>query len=311
MAVFRVEKNKNYTVMSNHHLKDKSLTLKSKGLLSLILSLPEEWNYTTRGLAAICKEGVDCIGATLRELENAGYIRRNKLRDEKGRITDTEYVIYEFPQDSQSYPQNPQENDPNTGKPDTPLPHTASPDTEKPYMDKPHTENPAQLNTNINKSLKKINTDILNNHQSIPQTRGSYPQSAPKSTIDRIDEIDFFNSYRELIYDNIEYDIIKEQYKYEKTMLDEIVETMVDYVCGKRESVRIGGAEYPSEIVKSRLLKLDSSHIEYVIDCIKKNTTKIGNIKAYLLTALYNAPTTIDHYYRTLVNHDMAHNWGE
>ncbi|MCL2776311.1 MAG: helix-turn-helix domain-containing protein, partial [Oscillospiraceae bacterium] len=74
MAVFRVEKNKNYTVMSNYHLKDKNLSLKSKGLLSLILSLPEEWNYTTRGLASICKEGVDCIGASLRELETAGYI---------------------------------------------------------------------------------------------------------------------------------------------------------------------------------------------------------------------------------------------
>jgi len=89
MAIFRVEKNKNYTVMSNYHLKDKNLTLKSKGLLSLILSLPEEWNYTTRGLAAICKEGVDCIGASLRELEDTGYINRNKLRDNNGRITDT------------------------------------------------------------------------------------------------------------------------------------------------------------------------------------------------------------------------------
>jgi len=106
MAIFRVEKNKNYTVMSNHHLKDRNLTLKSKGLLSLILSLPDEWNYTTRGLAAICKEGVDCIGTTLRELEDTGYIKRNKLRDNNGRITDTEYVIYEFPQNQQSYQRN-------------------------------------------------------------------------------------------------------------------------------------------------------------------------------------------------------------
>jgi len=144
MAVFRIEKNKNYTVMSNYHLKDKSLTLKSKGLLSMILSLPEEWNYTTRGLAAICKEGVDCIGATLRELESAGYIERNQLRDERGRITDTEYVIYEFPQ---SYPQNQQGKTPNTDEPDTALPHTESPYTENPYMDKSDTEKPAQYNT--------------------------------------------------------------------------------------------------------------------------------------------------------------------
>ena len=144
MAVFRVEKTKNYTVMSNYHLKNKSLTLKAKGLLSLILSLPEEWNYTTRGLAAICKEGVDCIGATLRELETAGYIERNKLRDERGRITDTEYVIYEYPR---SYPQGDPENNPNTPLPHTPNPRTASPHTENPYMDEPPTENPAQYIT--------------------------------------------------------------------------------------------------------------------------------------------------------------------
>ena len=90
MAVFRIEKTRDYTVMSNHHLKDRTLTLKSKGLLSMMLSLPDEWNYTTRGLAAICREGVDSIGAALKELETHGYIRRTQLRDEKGKITDTE-----------------------------------------------------------------------------------------------------------------------------------------------------------------------------------------------------------------------------
>lgn len=82
---FRIEKTRDYTVMSNHHLKDRTLTLKSKGLLSMMLSLPDEWNYTTRGLAAICREGVDSIGAALKELENHGYIRRTQLRDEKAR----------------------------------------------------------------------------------------------------------------------------------------------------------------------------------------------------------------------------------
>ena len=93
MAVFRIEKTRDYTVMSNHHLKDRTLTLKSKGLLSMMLSLPDEWNYTTRGLAAICREGVDSIGAALKELENHGYIRRTQLRDEKGKITDVQYVM--------------------------------------------------------------------------------------------------------------------------------------------------------------------------------------------------------------------------
>lgn len=111
--------------------------------------MPEEWNYTTRGLAAICKEGVDSIGTALKELERSGYIQRNRVRDEKGKITDTEYIVFEKPQE----------------KPNTELPDTAKPYTENPYMDKPDaempcTENTAQLNTNISntKELSIVNS---------------------------------------------------------------------------------------------------------------------------------------------------------
>ena len=92
MAIFRIEKTRDYTVMSNHHLRNAGLSLKSKGLLSMMLSLPEDWNYTTRGLAKICKEGTDSIGSALKELERAGYIVRNRLRDSKGKIVDVEYA---------------------------------------------------------------------------------------------------------------------------------------------------------------------------------------------------------------------------
>ena len=123
MAVFRIEKTRDYTVMSNHHLRNAGLSLKSKGLLSMMLSLPEDWNYTTRGLAKICKEGTDSIGSALKELERAGYIVRNRLRDSKGKIVDVEYVIYETP------------HPPDTGQPCEDEPDTACPDTEKPDMD--------------------------------------------------------------------------------------------------------------------------------------------------------------------------------
>ena len=130
MAVFRVDKNRNYTVMSNYHLRDTSLSLKAIGLLSKMLSLTDEWDYTTRGLAAICKEGVDAIGAALKELEIRGYLVRRQLRDARGRITDTEYTIYE--------------------QPHTPLPGTACPDTEKPDMDSPDTDTPYPEKTTSN-----------------------------------------------------------------------------------------------------------------------------------------------------------------
>lgn len=125
MAVFRIDKTRDYTVMSNHHLRNKALSLKSKGLLSMMLSLPEDWNYTTRGLSKICKEGTDSIGSALKELEQAGYIVRNRLRDSKGKITDVEYFIYETPHN-----QGPD-------APDKSLPDTVDPDIwSSPNMEK-------------------------------------------------------------------------------------------------------------------------------------------------------------------------------
>ena len=112
-------------------------------------------------------------------------------------------------------------------------------------------------------------------------------------------------SYRELILENIEYDFWKNSDRVDHEMLDEITELIVDTVCSARKTIRIAGDDYPAEVVKSRFLKLDSSHVQYVMDCMKDNTTYVRNIKKYLLAALYNAPTTINSYYYSLVQHDM------
>ena len=283
MAVFRVERTRDYTVMSNHHLKDRALTLKAKGLLSMMLSLPDDWDYTTRGLASICREGVDAIGKALKELENAGYMERRQLRGKDGRITDTEYTIYEQPRKP----------------PGTPFPDTDSPDTEKPYLDKPDmekpdTEKPAQLNTKGTNVPKKSNTYGVNPYQSNPSC------SADVATVNLIDAMD---AYREIIRGNISYDVLRQRCDPER--LDEIVAILLDTVCSQKKEIWIAGEDMPAETVKSRLLKLDDSHIEYVLDCLDKNTTDIRNIRSYILTALYQAPTTISNYYSALVNHDM------
>ena len=112
-------------------------------------------------------------------------------------------------------------------------------------------------------------------------------------------------SYRELILENIEYDILIQNERMDRDRLDELVELMVDTVCSRKETIRIAGDDYPAEVVKSRFLKLNSSHIEFVFDCISKNTTEIRNIKKYLLAVLFNAPSTINGYYTALVAHDM------
>ena len=287
MAVFRIERTRDYTVMSNHHLRNGKLSLKAKGLLSMMLSLPEDWNYTTRGLAAICKEGVDAIGGALRELEAAGYIVRHQLRDKQGRISDTEYVIYEQPQ-----PKNP----------DTPQPDTASPDTENPDMEKPDTEKPAELNIEKSNTQKSITDGSSTDSIPFRETAAARPPERKGRDAMSVTEIE---NYRELILENIEYDCLKQRYPLYLDDLNEIVELLVETVCAKRKTTRISGADFPHEIVRSRFLKLDSSHIEFVMDCLQKNTTQVHNIKQYLLAVLFNAPTTMNNHYTSLVNHDM------
>ena len=159
MAVFRIEKNKDYTVMSNHHLRNTSLSLKAKGLQSLFLSLPEQWDYSLKGLAKICKEGVDCIGATLKELEAQGYLTRRQIRDDKGKYMDLEYIIHEIPVPSV---ENPVDN----SEPDSGKPHQDYPKPENPDTGKPDSGNAAQLNTK-NQVFNKKNTYSSNTHQSI------------------------------------------------------------------------------------------------------------------------------------------------
>ena len=287
MAVFRIERTRDYTVMSNHHLRDKALSLKSKGLLSMMLSLPEDWNYTTRGLAKICKEGVDAIGGALRELEAAGYIVRHQMRDRQGRISDTEYVIYEQPQPKE---------------PDTPQPDTASPDTENPYLDSPDTEKPAELN--IEKSKTQKSNTQGSSTDSIPfrETAAARPPERKGRDAMSVEEM---QSYRDLVLENIEYDHLCREFATYREDLDEIVELIVETVCAKRKTTRIAGGDFPHEVVRSRFLKLDSSHIEFVMECLHNNTTEVRNMKQYLLTVLFNAPTTMNNHYTAQVNHDM------
>ena len=246
----------------------------------MMLSLPEDWNYTTRGLAKICKEGVDAIGAALRELEAAGYIVRHKLRDRQGRISDTEYVIYEQPQ---------------LRKPDT-----DSPDTENPYMDKPDTEKPEELN--IEKSNTEKSITYGSSTDSIPfrETAAARPPERKGRDAMSVTEIE---NYRELILENIEYDCLKQRYPLYLDDLNEIVELLVETVCARRKTTRISGADFPHEIVRSRFLKLDSSHIEFVMDCLQKNTTQVRNMKQYLLAVLFNAPTTMNNHYTSPVSY--------
>ena len=275
MSVFRVEKTKGYTVMSNHHLRNHALSLKAKGLLSQMLSLPDDWDYTLQGLAQINKESIDAIREAVRELERAGYIKRSRERDERGCLRGTVYTIYEQPH--------------------------AGPTSEEPAQALPTLENPTQLITKDTKKRKRRSKD-LSITDSIP-----FPSGFPESpTQKRTETMGSFESYRELILENIDYDVLKNGPHVDREQLNEIVDLLQETVCSIRSRIRVAGNDYPAEVVRAKLLKLNGEHIRFVMDCLKQNTTRIRNIRQYLLTVLFNAPSTMSGYYTALVAHDMA-----
>ena len=274
MAVYRVNKSRNYTVMSNFHLRDKNLSLKAVGLLSKMLSFNDGWKFSTRGLSAICKEGPDAILSALKELEKYGYLVRHRQRDNKGRMGSMVFEIYEEPQPDFPHTDNP---------------HMEKPDVDYPDVDEPHEENPARINTN--QVITQERSNSLSKYQSINP--------------DGMDVIDERERYEELIRENLEIDILSQDPHYDIDRVNELVEIMLDAVCSKSPTIRINGEDMPQQVVKSRFLKLDSSHIEYVLHAMDECPSDIRNIRAYLLTTLYNASLTMDNYYSALVNHDM------
>ena len=293
MAIFRVAKTRDYTVMSNYHLRDKNLTLKAKGLLSL----PEDWTYTTRGLAAICKEGVDSIGAALRELESAGYLSRHRLRDKSGRISDTEYVVYESPckeTEADSPDKVSQGTDgPDTDSPCTENPYMVSPDTATPRTDAPDTENPAQLNTQVSNTYES-NTQKSNPNPIMIQRQRAQQADTGMNDMDQMDAREYRRTLAE-VKEQIEYDALDTPYDHER--LDEIVEIMTETLCSRKPYIKVAGENYPAEVVKSRFKKLSYHHIEYVFLSLDKKHTEVRNIRQYLMTTLYHAPTTMSNYF--------------
>ena len=294
MAVFRIEKTRDYTVMANHHLRNTKLSLKAKGLLSLMLSLPEDWDYTTKGLAKICKDGVDSICSTVNELEEHGYVIRERIRNAKGQLTDIQYTILEQPKPPQ----------PGQGKPKQENPVLDSPVLGTPKQEEPEQGNPAQLNTKKS-SNQGLNTDLSNTEVSNPIQSNPYEDELQAADGMGTDTRSSREIYREIILENIDYRHLVQNNQIDRERLDELVELIVDTVCSARKTIRIAGDDYPAEVVKSRFMKLDSSHIEYVLSSMQENTTYVRNIKKYLLAALYNAPSTISSYYTSLVNHDL------
>ena len=253
--------------MSNHHLRNMEISLKAKGLLSVMLSLPDNWDYTIKGLSIINKEGLDSIRSTIHELEVAGYVERKRTRDPRGRFHTSEYIIRE--------------------KPVSPVP--GNPTLGTPIQVSPISGNPTQISKEEIIKDKSI-TDLSITH--------SFFQARPEEGMNGDEE-------RERIKKQIEYDCMVQRYS--RRQMDELLEIMLEVALNRSRTIRIGrDQEYPSEYVQERFSKINASHIERVMDGISDNQVPVHNTKAYLLAVLFNSVSTLDHYYTIQANTDFA-----
>lgn len=337
-TVFRVEKNKNYTTISNHHLQDRNLSLKAKGLLTLILSLPPDWDMTLKGLVSLSGDGVDSVRSGIQELEKAGYLRRSRSRNNLGQLLCTEYTIYEhavtenvaseteiddnlniiYSEESHVGKSNVDKNS-HIGKSDVDKnSHIGKSDVDKNTTEK--IENSQIGFSNIGKpyigksnTIKYLNNKDTNNINNYPyqSTYSSKLYREPKeNSIDEMEEAQTLyeerKAYEEIIKQNIAYDILSEQTETKRDFLDLCVQVMVDAITSNKPYIKIKGQDIPKEAVKSVLLKLDDENISYVDMCLSESKTAIKNMQSYILTALYCSKHGGDTYINQLVKHDYA-----
>lgn len=275
MAILKNKTQGNYTIVSNGILKNQSLSLKDRGLIITLLSLPDNWAFTINGLSKIIPDGKDSIKNSLKHLEELGYVSKTQSRGEFGKYGNIVIEVHETPI----------------------LPIVENPLTDNPLTGKPVPENLSQYNNN------KYNTNKSIIHQSI------HP-SINNQNVDGLVDMDESENYiylKNLIKKNIEYDILSDQFKdlTDKDILDQIVDLITEICSFAKKDILINGNHIPSALVKTKFLKLDSSNIQYVMEELKKGTSKIKNPHSYLISMLYNAQNTQNVHYQSAVNSDM------
>ena len=334
MSVFRVEKTKNYTTMSNHHLRDKNLSLKAKGLLSQMLSLPEDWDYTLKGLSAINKEKVDSIRSAVKELEQAGYLVRGRERDEKGQLGKTEYLIREVPlsiqqeknsdnqqkkamapaaeESPRTVPETPVEDltspsqtpdpafstqedtlDKSSGIPDKTIDFLNYPMLDEPMLDFPILDNPTQINTEeqiTDSQNKEYYSDSI--PQTSPRMDADHNPMPKENRTEETEKADYYSIWQRL-KEATSYEELKSDPGISTDELDQVMDVLFENICTNRKTIRVAKSDWPAGKVKERLFCLKAEHIRFTLQCLHENGTQIRNIRAYLLTSLYNSLTSI------------------
>lgn len=294
MPVCRIMKESNYTRVSNHYLRDNSLSFKAKGLLTLMLSLPEDWDYTIAGLAQFTADGRVSIANTIRELEECGYIRRNQTRGENGAFAQNEYWIYEVPQ---------------TGEP------PCAENVETADFDEEISENEASgsnepLADNVSTAINDLSVSQPN--LAIPLTDLPSTDIMPTgNSTQQIKELRKTEKPNLIRYDlmraragqRVEYAVLREEYP--KELLDELVSLIVEMESCQSETMLIAGAVYPREVIVARMQALNAECIRYVLDCMREVKPQIKNMKKYLMASLFNAPATMENFMESRVQREV------
>lgn len=384
MQKVKADRTGNFTVINNYHLHDRNISTSAKTLMTLLLSLPEDWKLSVRGIAKILNESEYAIRRMMKELETGGYLKKEQRKDENGRYKETEFTVYEVPQkeapEAVCEPETAYQTDadiqypimdtyspaalggqgdeigtdtdtaPDMGSqsagvcttaqspvfpeslPLVEIQQTDNPHMDNPHMDEPFVESPSAeiltlQNTDNNKRLynNPIYPDPVSREGSdandgtdkrtLPSRHGqdssSFRQVKPSAqTSDRqksaaVPRGGLYGRYRDLILGNIGYDSLKISLPHETETVDGLVELILEVMCGTKPYIRIAGEEKPRELVKARFLRLRCDHMIYILDCLRENTSRVSNVKQYLLAVLFNAPATMEGYYTLKVGHDL------
>ncbi len=327
-TIFRVERTGNFTVMSNMHLKDRRLSFKSKGLLSVIFSLPPDWKYTLTGFAKIAADGVESVKSTVKELEKYGYVSRRQTRDERGRMSVNEYLVYENPRENPDY--IPDENFADTfvggvsveeniveavekfvenSKNSSSEKAKSAVFSSKPPAGKPLSENPSAVNHGA-VSINKLNKNLFITEKSI---NSFTPAGARKMTgmnegiseKQHICSLDEWRRCYDVISDNIDFDTIYAHNVGAREQVEEFIKIMTDVVCSSSPTVRVNGEAMSRELVRARFLDFTSDDIDCVLDSLKNKSSSTANTRNYLITVLYNAYGTKVNKYSIMAYSDI------
>lgn len=291
MPTCRIVKESNYTKVSNHYLRDDSLSFQAKGLLTLMLSLPEDWDYTITGLTKFTSDGRVCVANTIRELEEHGYIRRRQNRGENGAFAQNVYWIYEVPQieddsvDADIYVEANETDE------------KMAPTAENMSADDSVNEE------NLSNIMPRMEEPLPANPSAVFPSTSNKAQQIKEKQITEQQNLIRYDLMRTRAEQRVEYAVLRQEFSTEQ--LDELISLIVEMESCQSETMFIAGAVYPREIVVARMQALNAECIRYVLDCLHEVKPQIKNMKKYLMASLFNAPATMENFMESRVQREI------